>query len=180
VDRSEFRKAVIFYEKAFDLPSSFASRHSRESSKDSSNNFASPKLSLPDKLPQLDLTDQIVQAREQFSSSLTSVSPTPLSSEFSAGNPEQQITTSDESSNMSGLTGREPDFAESTEQQPSSSKNQDSTETTPDSMFSAAQRSEIANIVAAAVRSIQMQQPTPPPTTGAPPILQAAAEYTKE
>ncbi len=81
---------------------------------------------------------------------------------------------------MSSLTERGPDFVGSTEQQPSFSKNQGSTETTPDPMFSAAQRSEIANIVAAAVRSIQMQQPTPPLTTGAPPISQAAAGYIKK
>ncbi len=61
---------------------------------------------------------------------------------------------------MSEFSDREADdFIESSEQSQSSfSKNQESTETILDSMFSTAQRSEIADIMIAAVRSIQMQQ----------------------
>ncbi len=142
---------MIFYEKAFDLFFSFVSKHFRKSFKNFSNNFVNLKLFLSKKLSQLNLVDQNNQAREQFSSSLTSASSTSLFSEFFTENSEQQSTTSNESSNMSDFAARE---------QSSFSKNQESIEKILDFMFSAAQRLKIANIVAVAIRSIQMQQLT--------------------
>ncbi len=176
IDRVDFRKAVVRLEKAANLPSSFAGRHSRESSKDSSNlQFASPRLTLPDKLPQLNLADQILRARDQqgpqISSPLSSAPPTPLSTDVSTGIPE--TTTPEGSPNMSGFPGP------SNQGRPNTAPSSDAT---PGPTFSAAQRSEIADIVAAAVRAIQMQQPTPPPTSETHPIGQGSTPtgFTKE
>jgi hypothetical protein len=69
------------------------------------------------------------------------------------------------------------DFAESLKHQSSSSTNQDSFEATLESMFSTVQRSEIANIVVAAVRSIQMQQFT---SSSEPQSIAQTSELIKE
>jgi hypothetical protein len=84
---------------------------------------------------------------------------------------------------MSDFTYREAnDFFESSEQSQSSfSKNQESIETILNSMFSTAQRSEIADIVIAVIRSIQMQQFTSSLTNEAQEIIQTlTTEYFKK
>ncbi len=155
VDRFEFRKAIIFYEKIFDLSSSFVFRHFRESFKNFfSNQFVNLRLQLPEKffafVQSFDLTNLIVNARNQTNfSSLTSVSSTSLSSDNSVEN-FVETTTSIESLNMSDF---EAEF---------SNQNRSNialfSDVTSESTFSAAQRSKIADIVATAVRTIHMQQ----------------------
>ncbi len=181
---------MIYLEKAFKLSFSFASRHSRESFKNSSisnNQFVSSKLSLSKKFSSLisssNLTDQILlvrdqHTREQFKSfSLTSASLTSLSSDIFTRNSETIIST--ESLNMSEFLTQ--DFAESSEQHQSSFfTNQRSFETTFDSMFFAAQRTKIADIVAVVVRFIQMQQSISFSTTESQSINSSSAEYFKK
>jgi hypothetical protein len=73
------------------------------------------------------------------------------------------------------------DFAESSEQHQSSFfTNQRSFETTFDSMFFAAQRTKIADIVAVVVRFIQMQQSISFSTTESQSINSSSAEYFKK
>jgi hypothetical protein len=104
-----------------------------------------------------DLVDRILLARKQFlsneenfiSSALTSASSTSLSSDVFIENSE--ITTSADSSNMF-------EFSELSNQNRSNIAS--STDFTIESMFSVAQRSKIADIVIAAMRTIQMQQLT--------------------
>jgi hypothetical protein len=175
---------VIQLEKTTNLPSSFVSRHSRESFKDTTNfEFVSLRLYLSKKFSSLiqsfDLVDQIALVRQQsqltedrltsVSSSLTSASST---SHFSDISTEDLIdsTTSVESSNMS-------EFSEFSNQ--SRSNTISSSDITPESTFSAAQRTEIADIVAAAVRAIQMQQLTSSLTSEAQSINQGT-EYFKK
>jgi hypothetical protein len=176
---------MIQLEKTANLSSSFVSRHSRESFKDTtiSFGFVSLRLYLSKKFPSLiqsfDLADQIAIARQRsqltedslisISSSLTSVSSTPQSSNIFTENPDS--ITSAESLNMS-------DFEAELSNQ-SRSNTASSFDATPESSFSAAQRTEIADIVATAVRAIQMQQLTSSLTGGAQSINQAA-EYFKE
>jgi hypothetical protein len=168
---------VIYLEKALELVFSFAFRHFKESFKNSFTNlqFASLKLTLSERFSSLitsfDLVDQIVLAREQSritrerftfaSSSLTFASLTFIFSDISTENSDV-TTISTKSLNMFEYLTQ--GFAGSFEQT-SFFTNQESFETTSDSMFFVAQRFEIADIVAAVVRSIQMQQPTSSSTT---------------
>ncbi len=180
MNRFEFRKAVILLEKAFDLSFNFVSNHSRKSFKNfttSNAQFASLRLTLSNKLSSLNLVDQILRAREQhsqnqfISSFLTFASLTFLSSDIFTRN--SQIITSNESFNMSNFADRE-------QSQSSFSKNQESFEIISNLMFSAAQRSEIADIVAIVVRQLQTQQSISSSTTETQSINQSATEYIKK
>jgi hypothetical protein len=108
IDRVDFRKTIVRLKKAVNLLSSFVDRHFRKFSKNSSNfQFVNLRLTLFDKLSQLNLADQILrvrdQQRSQISSFLSSVSSTSLSSDVFTKNSE--ITTSADFSNMSRFSG---------------------------------------------------------------------------
>ncbi len=78
IDRNEFKKAVMSFEKAVELLFSFSKNHSRESFKNfiSSQSFASSKLILFDSLSLLNIVDQTVKTRDKTTTSffLTSAS----------------------------------------------------------------------------------------------------------
>ncbi len=161
VNRLEFRKAVIFLEKVLNLSSNFVSRHSRESSKNSSSSqqFVSLRLTLSERFSFLmtstDLIDQILSARQQSRidqehftvSFLIFASFISRSSEISTRN--SKTITSTDSSNMSRFS----EFSNQTRSNIASFS-----DFTFESMFSAAQRTKIADIVAIAMRSLQNQQ----------------------
>jgi hypothetical protein len=170
---------MIFYEKKFNLSFSFVFRHFREISKD----FSDFKLSLSEKFSSLviaaDLVDRILIARERFLSieenfifsALTSASSIPQSSDIFTKNSE--TITSNESLIMSKFVEQ------------SDLSNQDRsnivsfTDFTTRSMFSATQRSKIADIVIAAVRTIQMQQLISSLTSGTQAAVQSL-EFIKK
>jgi hypothetical protein len=166
----------MFYEKTFDLSSSFVFKHFRGISKNFSiNSFSNLKLSLLQKFSSLvisaNLVDRILIAQERFlsneenfiSSALTSASLTSFSSDVFTRNSE--ITTSADSSNLF-------EFSELSNQNRSNIVS--SIDFTIESMFFAAQRSKIADIVIAAVRTIQMQQLTSSFTSETQSIAQTA------
>jgi hypothetical protein len=191
IDRFDFRKTIVSLKKIFNLSSSFASRHFRESFKNTtiSFEFVNLRLYLSKKLSSLiqsfDLVDQILLARQQsqltqnrlisISSSLTSASSTSLSSDIFTKN-SKQFTTSNEFLIMSNFT----DQSEFSNQNRSNTAS--SFEITPESAFSAAQRTEISNIIATAVRTIQMQQLTSSFTsaTQSTSSYNQSAEYIKK
>jgi hypothetical protein len=71
-------------------------------------------------------------------------------------------------------------FADREQSQSSFSKNQESFEIISNLMFSAAQRSKIADIVAIVVRQLQTQQSISSSTTETQSINQSATEYIKK
>jgi hypothetical protein len=138
--------------KAVNLLSSFVDRHFRKFFKNLSNlQFVTLRLTLSNKLSQLNLADQILHARDhltqesQISSFLSSISFTSQSSDVFTRNSE--IITFADSSNMSR-------FSEFSNQ--SRSNIASFIDFTQSFTFSAAQRSKIADIVVAAIRTIQM------------------------
>ncbi len=186
INRFEFRKTIVSLKKIFNLSSSFAFRHSREFSKNTtiSFEFVNLRLHLSKKLSFLissfDLVDQILLARQQLtqdrlisiSSSLTSISFTSQSSNIFIENSDSTISI--ESFNM---------FDFETELNNQSRFNIASFfDVISASIFFTAQRTEIADINAIAIKAIQMQQfiSSLTSTTQSTSSYSQSAEYIKK